>query len=254
MRQALLVLLLLCTAGTASAQSLDDIRRRGHLLVASTCANAPFSFVNERNECTGLDMDYARLVAAEIGVEPRWVRLDWRGILPGLLARQFDMVAAAVTVTPERAAAFAFSDPYGYDDVVIAVPIRNTTVRTWADLRGLTVATGTGSIGEQTARRYGGYRDLRTLAGHPEVMLDLVTGRADAAVVGLTATLHFMQLRNAPIRVTAEGDNVGMKALVARKEGSEELLGAANRAIARARGDGTYERLFRQWFGADPIR
>ena len=248
------LLLVLVAAGGAGAPTLEEIRRRGYLSVASTCANAPFSLVNERNECVGFDMDVARLVAAEIGVEPRWVKLDWRGILPGLLARQFDLVAAAVTITPERAAAFAFTQPYGYDDVAIVVPNRDAAIRGWDDLRGRVVATGTGSIGETVARQHPGYRELRTLAGHPEVMLELMTGRADAAVAGLAATLHFIQLRHAPLRIEAQGDNVGLKALVARREGSEELLAAADRAIARARADGTYERLFRRWFGADPVR
>jgi ABC-type amino acid transport substrate-binding protein len=231
--------------------SLAEIRRRGHMIVATTGANRPYTFVGPDNQLTGYDIDWTRIICEGLGVEARFNRLDWRGILPGLTAGQFDAVMSAVRITEERLATFDFTEPYGMDDIVVVVPAANTSVQGIEGLRGLVVATATGSVQEAFARANANARELRSLPGLPDMMLNLRNGMVDAAVAGRGGAADFIKTTGAALKIVGPGYQRGPLGMVLRK-GSSEILAAINPIIARARADGTYARLWDRWFGGPP--
>lgn len=237
----------LAAAPALAATSLDAIQARGVLRIATTGANKPYTFVKSDTELQGYDIDWGRLIAEGLGVRPEFIRLDWRGILPGLIARQFDCALSAVRVTPERQAAFDFSAPYGTDDVTVAVPATNTTVRGIEDLRGKVVATAAGSVQDQFARDNAQAGDLRRLPGLPEVMLSVQAGQTDAAVVGRGGAAAFIQETKAPLRLV--GSYAGGDLAAVFPKNSPELVAAADATIAARKADGTYQAILQRWFG-----
>ena len=132
--------LLVLERRASAATALRQVKAAGVLRIATTGANKPYTFAGEGTELQGYDIDWGRAIAAGLDVRPEFIRLDWKGILPGLIAHQFDCALSAVRVTPERAAAFDFSAPYGTDDVTVAVRAGNTAVHGIEDLQGLRVA------------------------------------------------------------------------------------------------------------------
>lgn len=110
--RALLVLLALCAAVPAHAQSvLDTIIARGTLRVGLTGDYRPFSIKNETGQMSGMDVDAAAALAAALGVKLELVPTSWPTLLPDLLARKFDVGMGGITITLERAKYAAFSAP-----------------------------------------------------------------------------------------------------------------------------------------------
>lgn len=238
-------------APALATTSLPEVRGRGHLIIATTGANRPYTFVGADNQLTGYDIEWARVICQGLGVEARFARLDWRGILPGLTAGQFDAVMSAVRITEERLQSFDFTDPYGIDDIVVVVPTTNTTVQGIEGLRGLVVGTATGSVQERFARDNANAREIRSLPGLPDIMMSLRNGLVEAAVVGRGGAADFIRTTNAPLKLVGPGYQRGPLGMVVRK-GSADFLAAANPVIRRAREDGTYARLWERWFGGPP--
>ncbi len=246
--------LLLAGLGLAAAAprawagtQLEAVRGRGVLRVATTGANKPYTFAGPDGVLVGYDIDWARAVAAGLGVRSEFVRLDWKGILPGLIAHQFDCAVSAVRITPARAAAFDFSTPYGTDDVTVAVPAGNTTVHGIEDLHGKVVAVGAGSVQEQFAREHAGAASVRSLPGLPEEMLSVQAGQVDAAVVGRGGAAAFIAETHAPLRLV--GSYAGGELAMVFPKGSGDLLDAVDAVIAARRADGTFGVIQRRWFG-----
>jgi ABC-type amino acid transport substrate-binding protein len=229
-----------------AASALDQIKARGTLRIATTGANKPYTFVGTDTPLQGYDIDWAAAIAEGLGVKPEFIRLDWKGILPGLIAHQFDCAVSAVRITPERAAAFDFSAPYGTDDVTIAVLASNTTVHGIEDLKGLTVAAAAGSVQDQFARDNAQAGSLRRLPGLPEVMLSVQARQTDAAVVGRGGAAAFIQETHAPLRLV--GSYSGGELAVVFPKNSLELVAAVNAIIAARRADGTYTTIYNRWF------
>jgi polar amino acid transport system substrate-binding protein len=96
-----------------SAGLMDDIRKRGEIVIATEAAYAPFEFV-EGGKIVGYGSDVLALLMKDIeqqGIKVKQLDLPWPGVLPGLLAGKYDFVATAVTITDERVKKFAFTVP-----------------------------------------------------------------------------------------------------------------------------------------------
>lgn len=246
-RRVLLGGVLGAAARPARASGLDAVKAAGVLRIATTGANKPYTFAGEGEGLQGYDVDWGNAIAAGLAVQAAFIRLDWKGILPGLIARQFDCAMSAVRVTPERAAAFDFSAPYGTDDVTVAVRAGNEKVQGIENLAGLRVAAAAGSVQDQFARDNARAGTLMRLPGLPEVMLAVQAGQADAAVVGRGGAAAFIRETRAPLRLC--GSYAGGDLAAVFPKNSPEVVGAVNAVIAARRADGFYERTYQRWFG-----
>ncbi len=231
-----------------AAGPLEVVRAAGVLRIATTGANKPYTFVGDGpDHLQGYDIDWGRAIAAGLGVRVEFLRLDWKGILPGLAARQFDAALSAVRVTPERAAAFDFSAPYGMDDVTVAVRRDDTRVQGISDLTGLRVAVAIGSVQDQFARDNAHAGTLMRLPGLPEVMLAVQAGQADAAVTGRGGAAAFIRETHAPLRLC--GSYAGGDLAMVFPRGSAELVAAVDTVIAARHADGFQAATLARWFG-----
>ncbi len=230
-------------AGTA----LDQVKAAGVLRIATTGANKPYTFATDGTDLQGYDIDWGWAIAAGLGVRAGFIRLDWKGILPGLIAHQFDCALSAIRITPERAAVFDFSAPYGMDDVTVAVRASNTAVTGIGDLQGLRVAAAAGSVQDQFARDNARAGTLMRLPGLPEVMLAVQAGQADAAVVGRGGAAAFIRETRAPLRLA--GSYAGGELAAVFPRNSPDLVAAVNAVIAARRADGFYDAAYHRWFG-----
>ena len=117
----LVIMLALGTASMVNAGTLDDIAMRGELRVACQTQGPPFSFIDKNNERTGSSIELCRLIAKEMGVKITFLSYDWDGLIPALLSKKADILAADMTPTLKRAMKIAFTEPFMYTGSVAFV-------------------------------------------------------------------------------------------------------------------------------------
>jgi len=133
------------SAGSAAAQTIDDIIRRGKVIIAVDVTTPPYGSMDTRGIPQGHEPDVARAIAKHLGVEAELVPVTAQNRIPFLLSNRVDMVISLFSVTPERARQIWFSIPYSYEaSVIIAPKARNIT--RLEDLAGLRVAVPRGTI------------------------------------------------------------------------------------------------------------
>lgn len=239
-RQALLVLPALAAARAALAQGNGPIR------VATDATFPPFESL-ENGKPVGFDIDLVNAIGARIGRPVEWTSIDFKGLIPGVLARRFDMAVSAIYITPERERVVNFSDPYYEGGLVILKRRDNDAITKPADLVGKTVSiqVGTKSVSFLSLS----YPNTRTTIVETNAqMFDMLrTRRVDAVVTGRPAALLFVKA-NPEFAVVAEPltqENYGM---VVHKD-LVPLRDAVNGALRDLRADGTYRALVTKWFG-----
>ena len=89
-----------------------QVIKNGELRVGLEPGYAPFEMVAKDGGVIGFDVDLAQTMADEMGVKLKIVKLDWNGMLPGLLTDQFDIIISGMTITPQRNLWINFADPY----------------------------------------------------------------------------------------------------------------------------------------------
>lgn len=92
-------------AGSAQAQERD-------LRIAFDVPYAPFEYKDENGNLTGFEVELAEAMCEEMNANCEFVIQAWDGMIPGLLARKFDLIMSSMSITPERAERVLFSEPY----------------------------------------------------------------------------------------------------------------------------------------------
>jgi ABC-type amino acid transport substrate-binding protein len=237
-------------ASGAQAQSLAQIKARGHLVIGTSGTGAPFTYLDSRNELIGYDIDWAAVIGKSLGVGVRFQAMPFSGLLPALQAGQIDMVMSAVRITDERRQTFDFSVPYSYEATVAIVRADNRTAASFDAIKGKVVAAVANSFQEEAVKKLGGYKTLLSLRNGSDIYLALRSGQAEIGVTGMSAAGHYINSGNADIRIAGEGVGLSPQGIVFRK-GSDELRAAVDAIIVAGKADGTYQALFRKNIGVD---
>src|SRR6516225_12036722 len=93
----------------ALAQTVDEIIKRGKVIVGVNTTTPIFGLVGSDGQPEGYDPDVARLVGKYPGVQVEFVSVTGANRLPFLLTNRVDMVIALFGITPERAQQIWFS-------------------------------------------------------------------------------------------------------------------------------------------------
>ena len=107
------------TGCAPKSATLDAIKKAGVLKWGSDPTFEPFEFIDKNNNPTGFDVDLVAAIAAKLGVKTSLTSGAFDGLLMALDTNKFDLVCAAMTITPLREKQVAFSIPYYRADMGI---------------------------------------------------------------------------------------------------------------------------------------
>lgn len=100
--------------------SLQRVQKAHQLVVGLDPSYPPFEVVNGKGQLDGFDVELSRELGRRLGVDVRFVAVDFGGIYDALEAHQFDVMIGGITPSPEYLKLLAFSRPY-YDDGLVLV-------------------------------------------------------------------------------------------------------------------------------------
>ena len=247
------VMACIVTAVPASAVSLSDIKGRGRVIVATSGNLPPNTFVDERNQLTGYDVEVCGFVEKTLGVPMTFERLDWKS--PGLQTGRFDLVCSNVNITDERKQVFDYSVPYSRAAVVPLVRKGVDGVKSFKDLAGRNVgAISGGNDGEIPAReiekQFGAFKSFKGYPGYAEMFAHMRAGRIDVIIAPDLAAGDY--LKKFPGEASFAGEPFQVRYVgIPLPEGSTDLKSVVDETIRKARTDGTLDRLAQQFFGIE---
>src|SRR5207247_4076391 len=100
----------------------------------------------------GFNIDLLAAIGAQLGRKIELVPAEFSAIVPGLLAKRFDLSGAPVTATAERAKTLLFTEGYLDTDYQFVTRKGSKPVKQLADLQSLTLAVNKASTYETWAR------------------------------------------------------------------------------------------------------
>ncbi len=219
----------------------------GVLTVATSPDYAPYEFyaIDEAGNASlaGFDIELAKYIAAELGLEIEFIPMDFDGVLMEVGLGTVDMGVAGLSPDPERAESMLFSDSY-YDGGQAFITHKDN-VGVFTDLESLNqtgyqIGAQVASIQEGLAQEYSADADLVSLPKVTDIIAELIGGKLDGAYVE-TAVAESYQ-KNYPelvmvceVPYDAEGNVIGIP------KGNEALLEAVNAALAKCVESGAFD-------------
>jgi polar amino acid transport system substrate-binding protein len=243
---------------SARAGALDDIKKRGEMIVGMEVAYVPYEFFKD-GQIVGYDVDIANKFAEKLGVKAKFVDTEWNGILPALIAKKFDTILSGMTITKERAEKLNFSMPYAEATNVILIRDNDTTIKTAEDIAGKRVGAQISSAGDKVAKQFEealkakgkpAYSDYKLYDHYPEAYVDLTNNRIDAVVNSLSTLAVVM--KEQPGKYRTVGGIQDLKAYfgMAFRKDDADFLKFVNEQFAELKKSGELAKLQIKWFGS----
>lgn len=229
----------------ASDSSLDsDV-----ILVGTESTFRPFEFRSEDNEIVGFDIDLAHMIGKKLGKEIKIVDMAFDALIPSILTKKIDIVAAGMSATPKRAKKVAFSRSYYTTPDAFITKVDNTKIKTVEDLAGKTASVQLGTIQDDFAS---GIEDVtvKRFSKTDDALREVLLGRADFAVVDSTVAQENVTNNKSfagklQIAFMHKITDTGM-ALAMNKEDAE-FVEAVDSALGELMADGSLEMLENKW-------
>ncbi|UMA66910.1 amino acid ABC transporter substrate-binding protein (plasmid) [Roseivivax marinus] len=232
-------------SGVAVAQETDTLR------VGMSGGYFPFTFVRQ-DELQGFEVDVMNAVGEEADLDIEFETMSFSGLIGALEAGRIDTIANQITITPEREAAFAFTQPYVIDGAQVVTKEGNDEIGGVEDLRGKTVAVNLGSNFEQLLRDldFADEIDIRTYESNIEQ--DTALGRVDAFVMDRVSSAQVIQESPLPLQLAGDPFSEIRNALPFRDtEDGRALRDRVDEALTALKEDGTLSEISQKWFDSD---
>ncbi|AJY77481.1 hypothetical protein VN24_03830 [Paenibacillus beijingensis] len=248
------------STGSADSESaanlLEKIKQSGMVTVGTEAAYEPFEYIQD-GKIVGYGSDILAYIVEQLGVKVEQKDLPFQGILPGLEAKQFDFVATAVSITPERAEKYGMTVPIADGTVAVLKRKGDDSIKSPEDIAGKIVGTQLGSGQLKALKEYDetlkkdkgkGTKEIKEYVAYPEAYQDLANGRVDAVVNTKANLASILKKQPDTFEMVDTFGNKMWISWVVRKE-DKELLDFINEKILEMKSSGKLAELQTKWFG-----
>ena len=254
---ALLAMSAVFAQGNAEQSSVDDslqkVMDKGQFILGLDDSFPPMGFRDENNEIVGFDIDFAREVCDRMGVKLVCQPIDWNAKEQELNTGNIDCIWNGFTITDERKANMAFTEPY-VDNAQVVVVKGDSSVKTLADLKGKKIGLQAGSSAQEavddTPDFKSGLKEIVEFKDNLTALMDLEIGGVDGVVLDLLVANDNINRSGKDFRILSEGLSKESYGVGFRKD-DLALRDAVQKQMEAMAKDGTLAKIAVKWFGAD---
>ncbi|NAY90059.1 MAG: transporter substrate-binding domain-containing protein [Desulfurococcales archaeon] len=211
----------------------------------------PFEFIDDKGNIVGFDIDLVNTLANMTGYKVQIVSMSFDSLILALQNKQIDVIAAGLTIRPDREKVVAFTIPYW--NATMSIVVRNGSSfmpKSLDDLVGKTVGAETSTTGEMLLKDYvnqtGKQINIKSYENFILIVQDLVNGKLDAAMIDTPVAQSFT--KQYPVTISATIDTGQRFALAVNKDDTQ-LLNQLNAALQQLLNSPEWDKLVSKWFG-----
>lgn len=253
MKKGLLKNILICTLTTISLlsfvgcgnnsqntnqSSLEKIKKNGKLTIATSADYPPYEFhknIDGKDTIVGFDIQLAKEVAKDLGVELEIKDMDFQGVLDSLSTGKVDIAVAGMNPSPEREKSLDFSKIYykAIHSVMVNASDKDK-YQSLDSLKGKRIGVQSGTIQEKLAKEQLTGATIKSLPKITDLVLELQNNKVDAIVIENPVAKAYAQKNTSvalsQIEIKASDD---MGSAVGIKKGNKDLVDQVNKTLDR---------------------
>lgn len=240
------------SAAASSGAAAPTLVTSGKLTVCTNLSYKPFEYKDDSGKVVGFDIDFMDLVAKKLNATTDVVDIEFQQITSGaaFAAKKCDVGAAAITITDERKQATAFSSPYFAATQALLVQ-GSAGVSDLSGLKGKVVGVQTDTTGQKYAEdnkaQYG--YTIKVFDDFPGSANAVLAGTIDAAINDNGVVYNFA--KDNPKTTVAKEFTTNESYGFSMGKDNTALQSVVNGVLSSAKSDGTYNTIYKKWFGVD---
>jgi polar amino acid transport system substrate-binding protein len=230
-----------CSSNVASSDSnsltkLEKIKKEGKIILGTAADYPPYEFhkeINGKDQIVGFDIEIAKEIANDLGVELEIKDMKFDGLLAALQMGNIDFIVAGMTATEERMKSADFSRPYYEAEQCLLVRKgKGKEYKSLDDLSGMKVGVQKSTVQEEVASEKIKNADIKALSKITDLVLELKNNKVDGIVlVRPVAEAYAKANDDLEVADVSLGREKGVA--IAIRKGNKDLLDAINNTIDR---------------------
>jgi polar amino acid transport system substrate-binding protein len=230
--------------------TIERVQKRGVLRVGMSTF-VPWAMKDKTGDLIGFEIDVAKRLAKDTGVEVEFVPTKWSGIIPALITGKLDVIIGGMGIIPSRNLKVNFSIPYDYTGMSIVAHKKLAAGFTRLEdfnASNVIVAARLGSTAVTAAKKYIPKAQLRLFDDESQAYQELANGNVHA-VVGSAPTPEFQAIKYPekfflPLDKTFTSEPIGF----AVRKGDFDTLNYFNNWIRYVESEGWFKDRKKYWF------
>ena len=212
----------------------------------------PWAMKDKTGGYTGFEIEVAKQLAEDMGVEAEFVPTKWSGIIPALLTGKFDIIIGGMGITPARNLKVNFSDPYEFSGMSIVANSKLASGRSSLESfndPALTIVARIGTTAATAAKKHLPKAQLRLFDDEGQALQEVLNGRA-AAMVSSQPFPEFQTLKYADkLYLPLAGKTFTKEPIgFAIRKGDVDFLNFLNNWVKFRNADGWLQEHYEYWF------
>ncbi|MCK8600352.1 glutamine ABC transporter substrate-binding protein GlnH [Desulfoferrobacter suflitae] len=209
----------------------------------------PFEF-KEGDKYVGFDIDLWDAIAKDLGLEYKLQPMDFNGLIPALQTGNIDLAIAGMTIKSKREEVVDFAYPYYDAGLLLMVKADDKSISGVEDLADKVVATKLGTTSADFAKGLK-TKEVKLFPNIDGAYMELRGGGADAVLFDSPAILYYIKTEGKEAVKTVGPLYQGQSYGIAFPQGSD-LREKVTITILKFMEDGTYNQIYKKWFGTEP--
>ena len=230
---------------------LDTISRRGVLKVGLSTF-VPWAMNDKNGELIGFEVDVARRLAEDMGVDIEFIPTKWSGIIPSLLTGKFDVIIGGMGIRPDRNLKVNFSIAYDHSGMSIVASKEQASGFNTLEAfnsKDVVIAARIGTTAAAAAEKYMPLAEKRLFDDESQAIQELLTGRAHAVIASAPMpayqSIKYSDKLFLPLEDNFTKEPIGF----ALKKGDYDLVNYFNSWITVVDAEGWLAERKHYWFG-----
>jgi len=230
-----------------SAVQAADVR------IGTEGAYAPWNFMDDSGKVAGFEIELGNELCKRAGVSCEWIVNEWDSIIPNLIAGNYDIIMAGMSITDERRQSIDFSDDYYPPDPSLFAAAAGDDFD-FDNLKGK-------KIGAQGATIQAAWLDANLADGNSiltyetadQSVADLIAGNIDLLLADGGFLAPVLDSSDGAFVSTGPEVMLGGGVGMGTRKGETELQGKMNDALESVKADGTLDKLIMEFFDKGPF-
>ncbi len=249
MKKLSMIILLVTAVLSVSVTTWAGVLDNDVIQVGTESTYPPYEFRDENNNLKGFDIEMMEAIAEKIGKKIEWVDMPFDSLIPALLSKKIDIIAAGLSATEERAKKVSFSTPYEISLSTFIVKADRNSIKSIEDLKGKVVTAQLGTVQDAYAKTIEGV-SVKPFQKFDDCVREVALGRADATLMDRPVALKFVEQKDfeGKVKIAFDHEITGSGKALAMNLDEGDFTGAVNKALDEMVKSGELDNMKAKWF------
>jgi polar amino acid transport system substrate-binding protein len=248
-RTVLMASCLALVAVAAQADLLDDIMKAKKIRISTDMAIPPAGMMDANMQPSGSDVETAKLLAKDWGLELEWVPTTGATRIPNVNTGKADVIISTLSVTPDRAKVIDFSKPYAVLQSVVGAR-KDLAIKEWGDLKGKSITVTRGTTQDTELSAMAKDRDFKVVRYDDDATMVTAGATGQADIVATSVALVNQISSKSPQRPWEPKFVIrNFDLAIGIKQGEPRLLAKLNEWVGANLKNGKLSDIYKKYYG-----